>query len=67
MTTKVDDITVATSSDSLVKYQTALDAISNAFLTTFEEDNDSLSAYKEQMRLKMISRTTDKVAPSEAD
>ncbi|MCA3892276.1 hypothetical protein [Vibrio vulnificus] len=67
MTTQINDITVATSSESLVKYQSAMDAISDAFFTTYEEDTKSLSDYKEQMRLKIIKKTNEKVAPSEAD
>ncbi|EHZ2549490.1 hypothetical protein [Vibrio vulnificus] len=67
MTTQINDITVATSSESLVKYQSAMDAISDTFFTTYEEETKSLSDYKEQMRLKIIKKTNEKVAPSEAD
>ncbi|EMC7820543.1 hypothetical protein ACOCGX_001284 [Vibrio cholerae] len=66
MTTPFNDITVATSSESLVKYQSAMDAISDTFFTTYEEEAKSLSDYKEKMRLKIIKNTNDKVAPSDA-
>ncbi|CAH1589465.1 hypothetical protein [Vibrio rotiferianus] len=67
MTTQIKDITVATSSESLVKYQSAMDAISDTFFTTYEQDDKSLSEYKEKMRLKILKKTNEKVAPSEAE
>ena len=66
MTTQTKNITVAKSSESLVKYQSALDAISDAFFITYEEDKKSLEAYKEKMRSKFMRKTSDRAANSEA-
>ncbi|MFG0903402.1 hypothetical protein [Photobacterium damselae] len=62
MSSLVDDITIATSSESLVKYQTAMEAISDSFFVTYEQENASLAAYKEKMRLKMLAKKNEKVA-----
>ncbi|CAH6891396.1 MULTISPECIES: hypothetical protein [Vibrio] len=53
-------ITITKSNDSLVKYQSALEAISDDFFQEYESNSQSLEAYKEKMRLKRLQ----KLAPS---
>ncbi|MFS1902354.1 hypothetical protein BCU43_013360 [Vibrio lentus] len=62
MATPIKDVTVSTSSESLVKYQSAMEAISDTFFTTYEEDNQSLIQYKERMRLKLVQKANQRVA-----